>query len=296
MSQQIPTHFAQQYATNIALLLQQRGSKLRDTVTMQSISGAKAAVPVDQIGAVAAQRRTTRYPALTPVDTPHSRPWVYPIDYDWMDLIDSVDKLRTLTDPQSAYSVNGAYAMGRAIDDEIITSFFGDRKTGEAGATTTTFASEGNSVAVNFGAAGSVGLTVAKLREAKRYLMAAEVDLEADPLFCVVTAQQHDDLLAEIQVISLDFNERPVMVEGKVTEFLGFKIKHCERLALNGSSQRRVPCYAKSGVNLGMWNDISTDISIRRDLAGHPTQVYVTGTFGSTRLEGGKVVEVICAE
>lgn len=209
MSQNYPTHYAQEYASTIGLLLQQRGSKLRDTVSFGQIAGAKAAAVVDQIGKVEATKRTTRYPALTPADTPTDRPWVYPSDYDWNDLVDSIDKLRSITDPTSSYAINGAYAMGRSQDRTIIDAFFDDRKTGENGGTTTSFLSA-NQVAVNYAASGNVGLTVAKLREAKRILMAAEVDLETDLLTCVVTAKQHDNLLAEIQVVSLDFQEKPL--------------------------------------------------------------------------------------
>ena len=295
MSQNIPTHYAQQYASTIELLLQQKGSKLRDKCQFHSIKGAKAASPVDQIGAVAATKRTTRYPKLTPADTPTDRPWVYPSDYDWNDLIDSIDKLRTITDPQSAYAQNGTYAMGRAQDDELITAFFADRKTGESGGTTTSFLA-GNQVAVNYGASGNVGLTVAKMREAKRILMSHEVDLDADPLYMPVTSKQHDNLLAEIQVTSLDFNEKPVMVEGRVTRFLGFELPHIERLDTDTNSYRRIPAYAKSGMHLAMWNDITTDISVRKDLAGLPIQVYVYGTFGATRSEEKKVVEIKCSE
>lgn len=295
MSQNIPTHYAQEYASTIELLLQQKGSRLRDTVSCKQITGAKAAAVVDQIGSVEAKKRTTRYPPLTPSDTPTDRPWVYPSDYDWNDMVDSIDKLRVITDPTSSYAINGAYAMGRAQDKEIVAAFFADRKTGENGATTTSFLAA-NVVAVNFAAAGNVGLTVAKLREAKRILMAAEVDIENDPLTMPVTAKQHDNLLAEVQVTSLDFNEKPVLVEGNISRFLGFNFKHTELLATDGNAYRRVPAYAKSGVYLAMWNDITTDISQRKDLAGHPVQVYVYGTFGSTRTEEKKVVEIKCAE
>lgn len=295
MSDQIPVHYAQQYASTIQLLLQQKGSRLRETCTLHSIKGAKAATPVEQIGAVTAQKRTTRYPTLVPQNTPHERPWVFPTDYDWNDLIDSIDKLRIIVDPQSSYAQNGTYAMGRAQDTEIIAAFFGDRKTGADGATTTSFAA-GQVVAVNFGAAANTGLTVAKLREAKRILMANEVDLESDPLTLALTAKQHDNLLAEMQVISTDFNEKPVLVEGKVTRFLGFNFKHTELMPVDGSAYRRVSAYAKSGMHFASWQEIMTDISIRKDLAGLPVQVYVCGTFGATRSEEKKVVEIKCSE
>lgn len=296
MSDQIPTHYAQQYASNIELLLQQKGSRLKDTVDFMSITGAKAATPVEQIGAVVAQRRTTRYPPIVPQNTPHARPWVYPADYDWNDLIDSIDKLRVIVDPQSSYAINGQYAMGRAMDDEIVLAYTGDRKTGETGATTTTFASESSEIAVNFGAAGNVGLTVAKLREALRILGANEVDLDNEQMTLALQMKQHDNMLAEMQVISLDFNDKPVMTEGKITRFLGFNFKRLERLQNTATPYRRVMAYAKSAVVLAQWQGITTDISQRKDLAGLPVQVYVYGTFGATRKEGGKIVSILCNE
>lgn len=185
--------------------------------------------------------------------------------------------------------------MGRAQDRELISSLFSTRKTGESGEIATAFPAS-QVVAVNHGASGAVGLTVAKLREAKRMLMAAEVDLETDPLYIPITSKQHDNLLAEIQVVSLDFNEKPVMMEGKVERFLGFNFKPIEMLTVDGSSYRRIPAYSKTGVCLAMWNDITTDISQRKDLEGLPMQVYVYGTFGATRIEDKKVIEIKCAE
>lgn len=294
MSINIPTHYVQQYSTNIALLLQQKGSKLRDKVMTSSHVG-KQASPVDQIGAITAQRVTSRFAPMGRVDAPTDRRWVFPIDYDLPQLLDTFDKLRLLTDPMSSYVVNATYAMGRAMDDEIISAFFGDAKTGENGGTTTSFPA-GQQVAVNFGAAANVGLTVAKLREAKRVLMANEVDIDNEQLFVAITAKQHDNLLAEAQVISLDYNTRPVLVDGKITSFMGFNFQHIERLTVDGSSFRRVPVWAKSGIHLGLWNEIQNSLTQRNDLQGMPFQAYTLGTFGGTRLEEKKIVEIKCAE
>lgn len=294
MSQNITTQFVQQYTTNVQLLLQQKGSRLRMTLREGTHVGEQAS-PVDQIGKVEATKRQSRYPDLTPVDTPTDRRWVFPSDYDWNDLIDNADKLRMLIDPQSSYVQNGTYAMGRAQDNEIIPAYFGTAKTGKAGGTSTSFPA-GQQIAVNFGAAGNVGLTVAKLREAKRLLLAAEVDVENDPLFVPLTAKQHDNLLGEAQAISLDYNTKPVLVDGRISSFMGFNFVHTELLQVDGSGYRRLPAYAKSGMYLGVWNDIRTDVSQRKDKAGLPWQVYVYGTFGATRLEEKKVVEIKCSE
>jgi hypothetical protein len=294
MSFNVTTHFVQQYTTNVQLLLQQKGSKLRGTVSTGSYSG-KAAKAVEQVGAVNAQKRTQRHGDTPLISTPSDARWIYPVDYEWADLIDDQDKLRMLIDPQSSYAQNGAYALGRAMDDEIISAFFGTAKTGENGSTNTSFATGTQQIAVATGSTGATGLNIAKLREAKKILMENEVDIDNEQLFCVITAEQHDDLLNEAQAISLDYNTRPVLVDGRITAFMGFNFVHCERLGVDASSYRRVPVYAKSGVHLGMWNDINTQISERAD-KGYSTQVYCKGTFGATRTEEKKVVEILCQE
>jgi hypothetical protein len=76
---------------------------------------------------------------------------------------------------------------------------------------------------------------------------------------------------------------------------MGFKFIHTELLGVDSSTNRRVIAWARSGVHLGLWNDINSRIS-ERDDKSYSTQVYVKGTFGATRTEEGKVVEILCAE
>lgn len=287
MSFQVSTAFVQQYTTNVSLLLQQRGSKLRDAVTVGSYTG-KAAKAVEQIGSVTAQARTSRHADTPLISTPHDARWVFPTDYEWADMIDDQDKLRMLIDPTSPYAVNGAYALGRAMDDLIITAALGTAMTGENGSTSTAFATATQQIAV-----GAAGLTVAKLRQARRILMANEVDVAMDPLYIAVTAQQMDNLLGTTEVTSSDYNTVKTLVSGDVDTFLGFKFIQVERLGLDGSGDRRCIAWAKSGLHLGLWNDITTKISERADKS-YATQVYVKGTFGATRTEEKKVVEIIC--
>lgn len=304
MSVNLPTHYVSQFSSNVQLLLQQKQSKLRGLVMSGSHVG-KQASPVDQFGAVSMSPVTGRFEPISRTDAATDRRWVYPLDYDLAQQIDSFDKLRMLTDPSSAYVQNAVASANRQFDDFIISAFFADAKTGETGATTTSFgtttsATTGQNVAVAHGAASASGLTVAKLREAKRVLMANEVDLEADQITAVVTAKQHDNLLAEAQVISTEFNERPVLVEGRVTRFLGINIVHSERLGTGtddaAGTSRMIPVFAKSGMYLGIWNDIVTDITQRKDLKGMPWQVYLMLTAGATRLEEKKIVRVWCRE
>lgn len=287
MSFEVTTAFVQQYTTNVQLLLQQRGSKLRDYCTMGSYTG-KAAKAVEQIGAVTAQRKTSRHSDTPLISTPHDARWVFPTDFEWADMIDDQDKLRMLIDPTSPYAQNGAYALGRSLDDLIIEAALGSAKTGENGVTTTAFATATQSIAV-----GGTGLTIAKLRQAKRILTANEVDIANDPLYLAVTATQIDNLLGTTEVTSADFNTVKALVNGDVDSFMGFKFVNIERLGVDGSGDRRCFAWAKSGLHVGMWNDINSKITERADKS-YATQVYVKGTFGATRTDEKKVVEIIC--
>ncbi len=300
----IPLFYVNQYSSNIQLKLQQMGSVLRSCVMSGTHVGQQAS-PVDQFGAVVANKVTGRYNNMSRVDAPTDRRWVFPQDYDLPQLIDSFDKLRLLIDPMSSYVTNASYALGRAMDYEILNGLINANFTGNSGGTTTNLPSSGGPtgvgqvVQVQTGATSSTNLTVAKLRAAKKILMANyAVDFNQRPeIYCAINATNHDTLLSEIQVISSDFNSRPVLGEdGLVQSFLGINFVHTEQLFTGTDDQATistaVPVWLKSGAYLGIWGDIQTDISQRKDLQGLPYQAYVYGTFGGTRLEEKKVVQI----
>lgn len=297
MADNIPAFYVQQFSTNVQLLLQQKGSRLAEAVMGGTHVGAQAS-PVDQIFPVTANKVTQRFAAMPRVDALLTRRWAYPVDYDLPQLIDSFDKLRLLTDPSSHYVTNAMWAVGRGKDIEIINAFFGTSNTGQEGNTPVVFPSS-NQISVQQGAAAPTGLTVAKLRQAKMNLMANEVDLKTDNIYCAITAKQHDNLLAEVQVIDGDYNGgKPVMEEGLITRFLGIDFIHTELLNQGVDDQSGtstlVPIWAKSGMYLGLWNDLQSDLSIRNDLQGLPYQAYVKGTFGAARTDEKRVMEVFC--
>lgn len=294
MSVNIPTFYAQQFATNIQLLLQQKGSRLRNAVRTGPHYGQQAS-PVDQVGTLEMQPVTSRFAPMQRLDAPTDRRWVFPSDFDLPQLIDQFDKLRLLIDPTSSFVETAVNAAGRQFDRLVLSAAIGTNYTGVAGGTSTVLPSA-QKVAVNFGATGNTGMTVAKMRQAKKILMAAEVDLETDELYMPVTARQHDDLLAEAQVVSTDFNDKPVLVEGRVIRFLGVNLIHTELPTTDASSYRLIPMWAKSGMYLGLWNDMQTSISKRHDLQGEPWQAYIFMTAGATRLEEKKIVQISCSE
>jgi len=282
----ITTAFVKQFGTNLEALVQQKGSRLRNAVRLETgITGEEAYF--DQLGSTAAQQKTTRNADTPLVKSDHSRRRVSMFDYEWADLIDSEDKLKMLIDPEGMYSVNAAWALGRALDDLIIAQYIAAANTGKAGGTSTTFTT------ANQIAAGATGLTVAKLLAAKELLDAADCDPDEER-FCVLSAGQVTDLLNTTEVKSSDYNTVKALVEGKINTFCGFNFIRSERLGTT-SSNRRVMAYVKSGMLLAVAKDINTRVS-ERDDKSYATQVYACMGIGATRMEEAKCCEIYCAE
>ncbi len=294
MASQIPLFYVSQFSSNIQLKLQQEGSVLRNCVMSGTHVGSQAS-PVDQFGAIVGNKVVGRYNPMTRIDANTDRRWVFPQDYDAPQLLDSFDMLRLLIDPMSPMTTNAVYAIGRNIDDEILAGLLNANFTGNNGTTSTTLAST-QVVGVNQGAASATNMTVAKLREGRRILMSNNLNLDREELYCAMNATNIDNLLAETQVISSEFNDQKVLVNGKLTKFLGVNIVHTELLTTGTDDQAGTstgcPMWAKSGAYLGIWGDIQTSIDRRTDLTGIPMQAYVKATIGATRLEEKKVVKI----
>ena len=287
MSDQITTARSLEFTTRVQHLLQQRGSRTRSAVTEGSHTG-KQAVPVDQIGLVTAQKKAGRHADLPEIEVPHARRWVTPQTYHFRDFIDNPDTLRQLWAPNNQYAVAFANALGRAMDDEIITALNATSTTGETGTGTEAFP------AANILGTVTVGMTVTKLRQAMEFFRSSEVDVENEEMYCLLASDQIEDLQNETQMISLDYNSNRVLVDGKLTSFMGFNFIHSERLNTDSNSDRQVLCFAKSGIHLGIWEDIRTPIDWLPEKQSW--QIAGVGDFGATRLELNKVVELPCSE
>ena len=285
MSSQVSTAFVQQYSANVQMLSQQMGSRLRDAVRVENITGKNAFF--DQVGLATAQKRTTRHADTPQMDTPHARRRVSLVDYEYADLIDDQDKVRMLIDPTSAYAQAAAAAMGRAMDDEIIAAATGTAFTGETGSTSTSLPA-----AQQIGA-NSTDLTLDKLIEAKKILDLADVDPSINR-YIAVGPNQIESLLGSTTVTSSDFNTVKALVQGEIDTFLGFKFIVTNRLAKSGDN-RTCFAWAEDGLLLGVGKDSTARIDERAD-KGYATQVYYCMSIASTRMEEEKVVQILCDE
>ena len=286
MSSFITTAFVQQYSNNVQMLSQQKGYLLRGAVDVETVVGKNAFF--DQVGVATAQKRLTRHADTPQIDTPHARRRVSLVDYEYADLIDNQDKVRTLIDPTSSYAMAAAYALGRSMDDEIIAAVSGTAYTGETGSTATALPS-----AQKITEAGSDGLTIAKLRNTKEILDSGNVD-PSIPRYIVVGPKQISDLLGTTQVTSSDFNTVKALANGEINTFLGFNFIVSNRLSKTGSKRLNL-AFAMDGVKLAIGQDIMTRIDERSD-KGYATQVYVCQSIGATRMEESKIVTIESVE
>lgn len=284
MSNLITVARVQQYRNNVEIKYQRMGSLLRDSVRYQEI---KAKYHFwELLAQTAAVKKTTRHGATILVNSQHQRRRSEFSDYEWADLIDSEDKLRMLIEPESDYVTNAAYAMGRALDTEIIAAFDATAYEGETGSTSTAWATE--APAANIIANGGTGLTVGKLRSAMQALDSANVP--NGDRFIAISPIGKQDLLEDAQVTSTDFNTVRALVNGEIDTYMGFKFIVHTGLS-KASNIRTLWAWHKNAIGVHTPNELSVDVGPRRDLS-NSTQVLVKGSYGAVRIQASGVVQI----
>lgn len=293
---QIPEHYTTQFDTNWKHLVQQKTSKLREYVTVDSIQGKEKSY--NQLAEASMQLITSRSGETRISDQATAKRWIRPKAYDTAKLFDEFDEqlLGEVVLPTSPVVQSHAAAYARTCDSLIIDALGGTAYTGESGTTATPLPA-GQKVAVNYVESGSVansGLTIAKLRAAKFILDSSEVDEEEERII-VVSAKQLQDLLRTTEITSIDYNSVKALVDGTVNTFMGFKFRRTQLLPLvSATDVRSIYVYVKSGVILAE-RGLKTHMDIRTDLS-HSLQVRSVASLGATRSEEKKVVEIACDE
>lgn len=290
----IPNHYTTQFDANWRHLVQQKNSRLREYVTLDSINGKEKSY--NQIDTAAMALITDRSGDTRISDQALAKRWIRPQQYDTAKLIDEWDEqlLGEVVLPTSPIVQAHGAAYARTCDSVIISALGGTAFTGTTGTTSTALPAS-QKVAVNYvesGTAANSGLTIAKLRRAKFILDANEVDEEEERII-VVSAKQLQDLLRTTEVTSADYNTVRALVDGAVNTFMGFKFRRTQLLGLT-STVRSCYAYVKSGIVLAE-RGLKTHMDIRTDLS-HSLQIRSVASLGATRMEEKKVVEIACDE
>lgn len=296
MSFQVDTALVQAYRANIEIKFQQMGSRFRPCVRVEPQHAEFEFY--DRIGPTDAIEVTNRHADTPLVSTTHDRRRVGLRDFDWADLIDNKDKLRMLADPTSSYVTNAVMSLGRAIDDVVVQAMFGTAYSGKTGATSVTFPAA-SEVAVNYveaGTAANSNLTIGKLRRARYLLDKAEATIDQPyDLFLFCDPSQIQSLLRTTEVTNSDYNTVKALVAGEIDTFMGFKFVRSNRLLTPTANIRECVAFERQGLLLAIGQEIKVDVGPRRDKR-NSIQVYVCGSFNSTRMWEEKVLRIKCDE
>lgn len=292
MSQQVATAYVNQFSANVMMLAQQTESRLVNLCRRETLTGEFGYF--DQYGSVEAVERTSRHADTPMTELPQSRRRVSAQDWELSDIVDKQDTNRMLMDPQAAIVKAFAAGMNRRKDTVWMAAFFGTAFTGKAGGTSTSFAAA-NQVAVDYvesGSATNSSLTIGKLRRARELLMDAEIGEGALNIAC--SQREINALLRTTEVASADYNTVKALVNGEVNTFMGFTFVRVPsaRLLVNGSSNRRLPVWHEDGILFAAMEEPITKAA-EDPTKGFNTRVYMRASFGATRMEEARCVEII---
>jgi hypothetical protein len=270
--------YAQAYSQNIMQLAQQKYSKLVNTVYFKPNVRGKTFFQ-DQIGQWSLEIKGGRN-AVTPNNDPNlARRMGTMVDYHDNRLLDRGDELKSISDPRSAYTIAAAQALGRKIDEVVISAAQETAKSGETGSTSVT---NGNIV---LGTASS--MTLARIVAVKQKLDDADVEME-DRYF-VVTPEALDNLLTTTQATSSDYNSVKALIRGEIDTWMGFKWIMSTRIAAVSASTSIGIAYQKYGICLAFAAAPLVRTDERSDLS-YSWQVYYELNIGAVRLEEDRVV------
>lgn len=310
MSADITVSFVKQYGANIFHLSQQKGSRLRNAVRVESVVGDSRFF--DRIGKAESQTRSSRHSDTPQFDTPHTRRMVTLVTKECGDLVDDPDKVRSLNDPTNDYSVAFQWRLGRDMDLAIIQAASGNAYGGVAGASAVVLPTTQKMVSLSAGAGAA--LNVQALRRAAKILDSNDVD-EMEPRFCAFNAYQKESLLSATEVASSDYNSIKALVMGQIDTYMGFKFLRSEQLedrsgallfsattgmydaggAVDADGYDQVLVWAKSGLLLGLGTEIKAEIA-KDPGKSFSTRIYAAMNIGATRMEEEKVVQVLCKD
>lgn len=251
------------------LAVQNMANVLRATVTEYNEMASEQDSPVTYYDPVTAQRRSGRGATITDNPANRRRRWLKYQDPIYSgELIDTADKFRGMENFQSPLMQAHTAAVRRGIDSIILEGIFGDAYEGKLGSTVIPFPSTQTvGVIVQSGVGVSaVGMNLRKIQTSRKMFAAANFDLNQEQPYLLLTAQQIDDLSAEIQLLSKDYVDEAgpqFSRDGKLSKVWNHWIVEYQGLpskantAGGGLTSQRNVAFMKSTIALGVWKDVT---------------------------------------
>lgn len=298
--QTVEAHHVVDFDATVQLALQQYGPILRPYVDMQTCEGERSAL-ITLFGRTDAQTVSGRKPENLDIVTPRSKRWlIYNDPIANGEYVNEQDIWRQAFDPTSSLMQSKVMSVGRAIDKMILTGLTGPAYEGKTGETAIALpAAQIVASDVRPSGSGNTGMNVLKLRNARKTLVKAHVDLDREQAFLALSVDEHDalfDFVTATGVTNFNALEAPVMVNGKLAKFMGFNFVAFQALNTRVQSSdtiRECVAWVKSAAKLGVWSDVRG--RMWNDSSRRQTPVIDVDFVGDCRrTEEGKVVRIDC--
>lgn len=281
----IDSAFVNEYSDLVRHLAQQEETRLRPKV--YEVSSGGEAYNFETLGKTEAVQKTTRRAVTNYVDDVWARRVAQPVTYNHTYTLEHEDKVKMLVDPQSNYARGQAYAMNRAMDDQII-----------AAATGT--ALDGDGVANALPAAQTIGNGTAKISfdlitQVQEQFMKNEIMPDEEKCMVISPAQVRT-LMQLTENTSSDYVNAQALQNlsstGIALNWMGFNWIVSNRL-LQNVADVDTHCFAFTRRGIGLAVNQDTFTRIGEDPShSYMIQVFSQWTMGAVRIEDEHVVEL----
>ncbi len=304
-SQQVEEHHRLMYANSVRMVAQQTRDPFAGRVTdVQGSGGAMSATDILDDGEYAyGEERSRRNPEM-PV-TGHRRWLIRPPVIESGQYFDIEDDLDGQITPNSQKVQHHTVRVVRGKADRTlgIRKVDGQYVVSDGGILG--HATEGkrpqNKKALpssQYMAHASTGLTLDKLRAAKLHLRSNDFGVEDDDeIYCAITAQQEDDLLAIADESKASLNAFSIeqLRDGKPTRLMGVTWVFTNRLPVNSAEHRLLPMWTRRNIERGIWQDVRGALWNDTSAKNLP-YAYVSAFVDCVRIEDIGVIAIECVE
>lgn len=294
-------HYKDVFKDTLLIELQQRGSRLEQTVMSEFMSGNKTYF--DKQGKLNVYTKSARNQPKEFSDVTYERRQVQETFYEFDHILDVEDMIKSVSSPQSTIVNQAVYSLGRNKDAVIHSALGGSATVTTDGATASTALPAASKVAVanhDYDSdSGDVALTPGKLKKAIALLAGAEVDIGREPVFCIAPADQLMNLAQGVaEVTSNDYRAgKPLEGPGifhQLSGYLGITFIQYEPLEVDGSADELIYVYSQSAVKLGIFTGLTIDIDKNKQVTGNPDMISAWEAIGATRMFEEKVIQIAC--
>jgi hypothetical protein len=266
MANTISVAFIKQFETEVHMLYQRMGSKLRNTVRTTNVTGSTARFQVIGKGTASTKSRNGN---VTPMELAHTNVEATMADFYASEYMDKLDDLKININERQAVAQSAAAALGRKTDEILITAM-------DAGANSTQI--------------GATGSAVSKADLLSLFETLGNADVPEDgQRYLAMSPSGFADLFNINEFASSDYvGPQNLPFAGGMTmkEFLGFKIFSTSAVAGGKNFS-----YHTSSVGLGINADVQTEVNYIAEKVSHLATSMMS--MGAVVIDSDGIYEVL---